>query len=137
MKKLTAAQAREYALADTKVGKLKAALEQAEKRRTELRERYLPRIPLSADVKEAERGVRLVEVGGLRIRVTPVKGSDEPRGLRIGDYLAAGHKITAVMRKFVWWAGDYDRWTVKDLKGPKRVDAVEPVGPARAPSATR
>jgi hypothetical protein len=88
-----------------------------------LRERYLALVPLSEDPAERRDGIRATTVGGFRVRVTPVAGSDR---FSLKDYLALGHKVTNAMREAMKRSRDWHRWTIKDTRGPKRADAVEP-----------
>lgn len=120
---LSAAQAKALHLADVEAGKALAALEAAEKRQRELRERYLELVPLSEDPAERRDGIRTITVGGFNVRITPVEGSER---FSLSDYLKLGHKVTAAMREAMKRSRDYHRWTVKDTRGPKRADAVEP-----------
>jgi hypothetical protein len=121
--KLTPAGAKALHLADVAVAKLKAQLEQAEKRRAEMQARYRDLVPLSEDADERAKGIRAAEVGGFKIRIAPVAGSDR---FSLKDYLEAGHKITAAMRDAMKRSKPFDRWTIKDVRGPRRADAVEP-----------
>jgi hypothetical protein len=45
------------------------------------------------------------------------------------DYRAAGHPITPEMAPHVHPGDPRERWTWKDLRGPKSPDAVEPTTP--------
>jgi hypothetical protein len=122
-KKLTGTGAMALHVADVTVSKLKAALELAEETRALIQQRYRDAIPLSEDPKEAADGIRSLEVGGIKVRITPVAGSER---FSLKDYKAAGHQVTAAMRDAITTSKGYDRWTVKDVRGPRRADAVEP-----------
>jgi hypothetical protein len=121
--KLTPHAAKKLHLADVTVAKLKAALEQAERERGELYDRYRDLVPLSDDPDERANGVRSATIGGFSIRVTPVEGTDR---FSLTAYLKAGHKITAEMQTAMKRSKDFHRWTIRDVRGPRRADAVEP-----------
>jgi hypothetical protein len=91
-KKLTGTGAMALHVADVTVSKLKAALELAEETRALIQQRYRDSIPLSEDPKEAADGIRSLEVGGIKVRITPVAGSER---FSLKDYKAAGHQVTA------------------------------------------
>lgn len=123
-RKLNAAQARALVAAEVAASKLKAALEKAVEKRDELRGRYKLRIPASTDPKDADKDVRQVEVAGFRIRVSSYAGGES---FSLKDYKAAGHPITAEMAPHVHSGDPREKWTWKDLRGPKSPDAVERV----------
>lgn len=119
--KLSLAQARRLHDAEVAYDKLARGLEDAKQTRDELRSSYLPRIPLSDDPDEAAAGTRVVAIGGITARVTPVAGRES---FSLKDYRQAGHKLTAAMRSCITHGRPSQRWTVT---GPaKRHDAVEP-----------
>ena len=121
--KLTAAQARKFYEAEVEVKQLERELEAAKDRREKLRDRYFDRIPLSDDVEERLKGIRVLTVGGVKIRVSPTAG-----GLffRFAEYRKAGHPITEAMRAFVHEGLPGRRRTVTRAAGPTRMGAVEP-----------
>jgi hypothetical protein len=121
-KKLSASGAMLLHVADVTVAKLKAAAKLAEETRALIQERYRDSIPLSEDPKEAADGIRVAEVGGISVRVTPVDGSER---FSLKDYREAGHEVTPEMRDAISTSKPYERWTVKDIRGPRRADAVE------------
>jgi hypothetical protein len=121
-KKLSASGAMALHVADVTVAKLKAAAKLAEETRALIQERYRASIPLSEDPKEAADGIRAAEVGGISVRVTPVDGSER---FSLKDYREAGHEITPEMRDAISTSKPFERWTVKDVRGPRRADAVE------------
>lgn len=121
--KLSAAQARALIAAEVGFEKLKAAIDAAKIKRAELRARYKLRIPPSTDPKDAGKDVRQVEVGGFRIRVSTFAGRET---FSLSEYRKAGHPITDEMAPFVGSGEQVERWTWKDLRGPKSPDAVEP-----------
>lgn len=122
-KKLSAQQARQLHDADVEVGKLKAALEIAERTREDLRDRYKSRLVPSEDPKDAGKGVLVGSAGGITVRVTPAVSGEF---FRFRDYKLAGNPVTPEMAEHVSPGRPYDRWTTKLLEGPKRHDAVEP-----------
>lgn len=122
-RKLNAAQARAIVAAEVAAGKLKAALDAATVKRDELRARYKLRIPPSTDPKDGDKDVREIEVAGFRIRVSTYAGGEY---FSLKDYRAAGHPITPEMAEHVHAGDPRERWTWKDLRGPKSPDAVEP-----------
>lgn len=119
---LRAEQAKKLVLAEVKAAKLKAELKAAERERDDLRERYKPRLLPSTKKDDAGKDVLEAEVGGFLIRVSSFKGGDR---FSLSDYLTAGHKLTAAMREHVSAGGPQERWSWKDLRGPRRPDAVE------------
>jgi hypothetical protein len=121
-KKLSASGAMALHVADVTVAKLKAAAKLAEETRALIQERYRASIPLSEDPKEAAGGIRAAEVGGISVRVTPVDGSER---FSLKDYREAGHEVTPEMRDAISTSKPFERWTVKDVRGPRRADAVE------------
>jgi hypothetical protein len=122
-RKLNAAQARALVLATVTVEKLKASLDAASERLVELRAKYRPLIPASEDPKDAGKDVREVTAGGFRIRVSTFEGGEY---FSLKDYRAAGHPITEEMAEHIRAGDPRERWTWKDLRGPRRPDAVEP-----------
>lgn len=121
--KLSAAQAKKLVLAEVKAAKLKAELEAAQRELAELHERYKPRLEPSTDPKDAGKDVLMAEVGGFRIRVSTFVGGDY---FSLKDYRTAGHPITPEMAEHIRTGDPRERWTWKDLRGPRRPDAVEP-----------
>jgi hypothetical protein len=121
--KLSADQARKLHAADVDVARLRAQLEKAENHQRELRARYRDRVPLSEDLEELNRGVRTCEVGGVTVRVTPMVSAER---FSLTGYKAAGHGITPEMREHISDGKPYDRWTIKDSRGPAHLDRVEP-----------
>lgn len=121
--KLSAEQARRLHDADVAVKRLDAALAEAKKDLGKLKDRYLERIPVSEDLKEAGKGIRVTTVGGVVIRVAPSVSADS---FSLKRYVDAGHAITAAMREAIKAGTPYDRWTIKAAAGPKKLGAVEP-----------
>ncbi len=105
------------------VTKLEAALEVAKEIRDLVQGRYLHLIPLSKDEDERKKGIRITDVGGIKIRVTPVAGSER---FNLSTYKEKGHTITPEMREAMKTSDGYDKWTVKDERGPRTAGAVEP-----------
>ena len=120
---LRAALARDYVLAEVDVAKLEAELEVAKERRDDLRKRVKPKLVPSAEKDDAGKDVLVGEAGGFRIRVSTFTGGDS---FSLAKYLKAGHKITAAMRDALTPGSARERWTWKDVRGPRRPDAVEP-----------
>lgn len=108
--KLTADQARRLHEADQAAARARVELERANKKLTELRDRYRPRVPLSTDKAEREKGVRVTAVAGISVRVTPASSGER---FSLSKYKEAGHEITAEMRDAITSGKPYDRWTVK------------------------
>jgi hypothetical protein len=121
--KLSADQARKLHDADVAVKRLRAQLEAAEKHLGELKDRYRDRIPLSDDLDEASKGIRVATVSGVTIRVAPAVSADS---FSLKRYTDLGHAITAAMREAIKAGKPYDRWTIKATAGPKKLNAVEP-----------
>jgi hypothetical protein len=119
---LSAAQARKLVLAEVKAAKLRAELETAEAERDELRQRYKPRLQPSTETKDAGKNVLQAVAGKLLIRCTSFM-SGEYFGLK--DYREAGHPVTPEMEAFIQ-RYPRERWSWRDLRGPRRPDAVEP-----------
>lgn len=122
-KKLSATGAMALHVADVTVTRLDAALKLARETRALIQERYHDAVPLSEDPKEAAEGIRAAEVGGISVRITRVEGSDR---FSLTAYKDAGHRVTDEMRDAISTSKPYDRWTVKDVRGPRRADAIEP-----------
>lgn len=120
--KLTASQARALHRAEVDVARLKVALETAEKRRDDLRGTYRELVPLSEDLEERAKGVRTAAVGGVIVRITPIEGQEN---FSIERFLANGGS-KAVLEPGMKLGRGYDRWTVKDARGPSHIDRVEP-----------
>jgi hypothetical protein len=121
--KLTADQARRLHAADVDVARLKAQLEEAEKHQKDLRGKYRDRVPLSDDLEERAKGIRACVVGGVTVRIFPMVSAER---FSLSAYKAAGHGITPEMREHLSDGKPYDRWTVKDSRGPAHLDRVEP-----------
>lgn len=123
--KLNASQARALHRAEVEATRLKVALAEAEKARDQLRERYRDLVPLSTDVDERAKGVRETEVAGVTVRIFPRVSGES---FSLSDYKKAGHGVTDEMREHIKPGRPYDRWTVKDARGPAHLDRVEPKG---------
>lgn len=121
--KLTADQARRLHDADVMVKRLAAQLDDAKKHLGELEKRYIERIPVSEDLEEAAKGIRLAIAGGVSIRVAPMVSADS---FSLKRYVDAGHQVTDEMRDAIKPGKPYDRWTIKPAAGPKKLGAVEP-----------
>lgn len=121
--KLTAAQARKLHDTEVAVLQLEAQVKLAKATRDELRERYRDRLQLSADPKEAEKGILTAIAGGVIVRVSPTVSADS---FSLKRYTDLGHQVTAAMREAIAPGKPYDRWTVKAQAGPKKIGAVEP-----------
>lgn len=121
--RLSAEQARRLHDADVKVKRLDAALLEAKKDLGKLKDRYIDRIPVSEDLEEAAKGIRVATVGGVSIRVAASVSADS---FSLKRYVDAGHAITAAMREAIKPGTPYDRWTIKATAGPKKIGAVEP-----------
>lgn len=122
-RKLGAREVRAIVDAEIAAAKAKAEHDRLAGARDELRERYKPRIPPSSEAKDVGRDVRQVEAGGLRVRVSTFAGGEY---FSLKEYREAGGQITAAMEPHVHAGDPRERWTVKDLAGPKRPDAIEP-----------
>jgi hypothetical protein len=120
---LTAAQARALYKAEVRAAKDKAAYVASKERVDELHERYKPLIPPSDEAKDAGKDVRQVKVGGFLVRVSTFLGGDY---FALAPYRRDGHQVTPEMQPYVKAGEERDRWTVKDLRGPRDPDAVEP-----------
>jgi hypothetical protein len=96
--------------AEQAVQRQKAELEEAEQAREKLRDEYRDRVPLSDDAAERKKGVRIVDVNGIKVRITP---SNSGETFSLKRYREAGHKITKAMRDAIGAGKDFDRWTVK------------------------
>lgn len=120
---LSADQARRLHDADVKVKQLRAQLEDAERKLGEVKDRYRDRIPLSDDINEAAKNIRVTTVAGVTIRVAPSVSADS---FSLKRYVDAGHQITDEMREGITTGKPYDRWTIKAAAGPKKLGAVEP-----------
>lgn len=121
--KLTASQARKLALKEVRVAQLKAQLEAEQAELADLHEQYKPRLQPSTDPRDAGKDVVMAEVGGFRIRCSTFIGGDY---FSLKDYRTAGHPVTEEMAEHIRPGDPRERWTVKDLRGPRRPDAVEP-----------
>jgi hypothetical protein len=121
--KLTAATARKLHDAEVAVAQLEAQLELAKAARAKVREKVLPRVPLSPLPEEAAKGIRETIAGGVIVRVAPAVSGES---FSLKRYVEAGHRITAAMRSAIAPGRPYERWTVKPAAGPKKLGAVEP-----------
>jgi hypothetical protein len=121
--KLSAAQAKQLVTAEVEAAKLKAELEAANRRVAELRERFKPRLAPSEDPKDAGKDVLVAEAGGFLIRCATFVGGDY---FSLKAYREAGHEITPAMAEHIHSGDPRERWTWKDLRGPRHPDAVEP-----------
>ncbi len=121
--KLSADQARKLHDADVFVKRLRAQLEDAQKHLGELQDRYRDRIPVSEDLEEAAKGIRVAIVAGVIVRVAPAVSADS---FSLRRYTDAGHAVTPEMREAIKPGKPYDRWTIKAAAGPKKLNAVEP-----------
>lgn len=122
-KKLSPTGAVALHVADVTVAKLNAALKLAKETREHIEARYHDAIPLAEDPEDRAAGVREAEVAGIRVRVTPIDGSER---LSLKDYKEAGHEVTPEMQEAITISKPFDRWTITDVRGPRRADAVEP-----------
>lgn len=122
-KKLTASQARKLAKLEARTAKAKAAYEALRDELGEVHAEYKPLLPPSTDPKDAGRDVRQHKVGGFLVRVSTFLGGDY---FSLKDYREAGNQVTDEMRPFVRAGDPRERWTVKDLRGPRDPDAVDP-----------
>ncbi len=122
-RRFSARDARAIAEAENRVAKLTAQLELATEERARVRARLLPLLPPALDAADRERGVRRAIAGGFRVQVSPVEGHEI---FSLKRYIERGHQVTEQMRDAMRRSRDYDRWTVKPVKGPARPGAVEP-----------
>lgn len=122
-KKLSAAKAKQLAKAEARAARAAAEHEQARADLVRVRGEVLPLLPASADPKDAGKDVRMAEVGGFRVRVSTFEGGEY---FSLKDYREAGGKITTAMKPHVHRGEPRRRWTVKDLRGPRDPDAVNP-----------
>lgn len=120
---LNAPQARALHRAEVEVTRLKTQLAEAEKVRDELRERYRELVPLSADVDERVKGIRAAVVGNVTVRIHPMVSGER---FSWRDYKLAGHPVTDEMRAHIHDGKPWDKWTVKDARGPAHLTRVEP-----------
>jgi hypothetical protein len=119
---LSAAQAKALVLAEVAVGKLEAELDAAKQEREKLRKRYKVRLQPSTEKKDRGKDVVQAEAGGFLIRCSTFTGGSR---FSLKSYIEAGHKITAAMRDHISPGDQQERWSWKDLRGPRRPDAVE------------
>lgn len=122
-RKLTAAQAKRLAKLTAAAARAKAIADAAKRALQEAQDQYRDLIPPSTDPKDAGKDVRQIEVGGFRVRVSTYAGGDY---FSLKDYREAGGRITVAMAPHVHAGEDREKWTVKDLRGPKDPEAVNP-----------
>lgn len=99
--KLTSKQAREHAAAEAKVTAAKKKLDDAVAEREKLRDRDRKKLPSREEIV----------VGGILLKRTAYTYVT----FSLKDYKAAGHKVTATMRRFIG-EQDGEKWTVKRAK---------------------
>jgi hypothetical protein len=99
--KLSAKQAKDLAAATAKVNAAKAKYDAAKADLDKVHDRLRPRLPNREEIT----------VGGYSIKRTHYTYQT----FSLKDYKAAGHKVTATMRKFVGPQSG-EKWTVKPVK---------------------
>ena len=122
-KKLTASQARKLAKLEARTAQAKAAWESMKRDLDQLHAEYKPLLPVSTDPDDEGKDVRQLEVGGFRVRVSTFAGGEY---FSLKDYRGAGHQVTDEMREHIRDGDERERWTVKDLRGPRGPDSVQP-----------
>lgn len=122
-RKLTASQAKRLAKLTAAAARAKAIADAAKRELQEAQAQYKDLIPPSDDPKDAGKDVRQIEVGGFRVRVSTFAGGEY---FSLKDYREAGGKITVEMAPHVHTGDDREKWTVRDLRGPKDPEAVNP-----------
>lgn len=122
-RKLSAAQARQLAKATARAQRAKAVADAAKRELDDLHARFKPLLPPSADPKDAGKDVLQAEAGGFLVRVSTFEGGEY---FSLKDYREAGGTITEEMQPYVHRGDPRERWTVKDLRGPKDPEAVNP-----------
>jgi hypothetical protein len=122
-KTLAASQARKLERLEVAAARAEAAAKAAKDERDEYRAQVLPLLPVSDDPKDADKDVRQAIAGGILVRVSTFDGGEY---FSLKDYRTAGNAITAEMEPHVHSGDPRSRWTVKDTRGPKSSQAVEP-----------
>lgn len=122
-KKLSASQARKLERLEVAAARAEAAWKSAKSKRDEYRAEVKPLLEPSIDPRDRGKHVLQALASSILVRVSTFVGGDY---FSLKDYREAGHKVTLEMEPFVRPGDPRERWTVKDTRGPKSSQAVEP-----------